>query len=317
MKDCEYSQIAQGCPATPPPRDPPRDSPPRRSRRRRKWEVFPGKNRFACDGRIMTSRQSGVFYLTLGLITGTSGLFFAFDCPYLCVTLSPAVPACGCVLVTVVLLALLRTALTDPGVVPRAPPGGLEGGGDTLGQRGGQGGVRVVTLRYCYTCHVFRPPRASHCSVCDNCVERFDHHCPWVGNCVGVRNYRSFFLFLTSLSLLTLYIFSFTLTHLVLRSRRAGFVSALKESPLLTAVELLVCFLSVWSVLGLSGFHTYLVMVNQTTNEDMKKSWSNRKGRDNFNPYSGGGLLHNCAQVLCAPLQPSLLDLRGFVVLDI
>ncbi|XP_075920504.1 palmitoyltransferase ZDHHC14-like [Petromyzon marinus] len=264
MKDCEYSQIAQGCPSTPPGLDP-RGRPPQRMRRRmRNWEVFPGRNRFACDGRIMTSRQSGVFYLTLGLITvtsrqsgvfyltlglitGTSGLFFAFDCPYLCVEVSPAVPACGCLLLTVVLLALLRTALTDPGVVPRAPPGGVEGSGETLDvsssrSAGGPCGApprvkevllngQLVTLRYCFTCHVFRPPRASHCSVCDNCVERFDHHCPWVGNCVGVRNHRSFFLFLTSLSLLTLYIFSFTLAHLVLRSRHAGFVSALKESP--------------------------------------------------------------------------------------
>lgn len=50
---------------------------PRRPRRR--WEVFPGKNRFCCDGRVMTSRHRGWFPLTLGLILGTSGLFFIFE----------------------------------------------------------------------------------------------------------------------------------------------------------------------------------------------------------------------------------------------
>lgn len=48
----------------------------------------------------------------------------------------------------------------------------------------------------CPECEVIRTARSRHCSICNQCVERFDHHCPWINNCVGVKNHYLFVFFL-------------------------------------------------------------------------------------------------------------------------
>ena len=70
-----------------------------------------------------------------------------------------------------------------------------------------------VPVKYCKTCNIWRPPRCYHCRVCNNCVETLDHHCVWLNNCVGRRNYRYFAAFVSTATLLALYLAFASLGH--------------------------------------------------------------------------------------------------------
>ncbi|CAN4083517.1 unnamed protein product [Withania somnifera] len=63
--------------------------------------------------------------------------------------------------------------------------------------------LRSVTCSYC---DVVQPPRAKHCHDCDKCVLQFDHHCVWLGTCIGQGNHCPFWWYIcgeTALSLWT------------------------------------------------------------------------------------------------------------------
>ena len=50
-------------------------------------------------------------------------------------------------------------------------------------------------FRICDKCDDLKPPRSHHCSICQKCVMRMDHHCPWTGNCIGLKNHKYFICF--------------------------------------------------------------------------------------------------------------------------
>jgi hypothetical protein len=60
----------------------------------------------------------------------------------------------------------------------------------------------VLRMALCKRCDMFRPPKATHCSVCGNCVRDLDHHCPWLGVCIGQNNLTAFVVLIVIIPML-------------------------------------------------------------------------------------------------------------------
>lgn len=126
------------------------------------------------------------------------------------------------------------------------------------------------------TCNIYRPVRAIHCGVCDNCVDQFDHHCPWVGNCIGKRNYRFFLVFIFSVLIGLLYVQAFCIVDLVKRyydtpAPQRNFGHTLKNPA---SLILIVYSLGVQGLVGsLAVYHSYLIARGVTTNESVRATF--------------------------------------------
>ena len=148
-----------------------------------------------------------------------------------------------------------------------------------------------------------------------------DHHCPWISNCVGKRNYRWFFIFA---NILWLNCFFLILINIIYMAKAANFheeqevakpaSSTLKQVPLAIPVVIFCCV----GLLGLSillYYHYKISLINMTTNEDIKDTYIGY----NWTPFEGRTVWENLIKRLkypklghkaifnpVAPLVPSL-----------
>lgn len=296
----------------------------------KRYETWPAANQFYCHGRIMGGPSLNLMICALFMMCVTAALFLAFTCPYLISNMPGgiAMVVIFCYLFVLCVVSLLRTSFSDPGIIPRdtnwkespeeieerkkdeeidkEAPFYYKPKKDKTKQVVVEG--VEIKLKWCETCKIYRPPRASHCSTCDNCYHEFDHHCVWVGNCVAKHNYRYFITFVNTVAGLVVWIFVFSFVKLIMtyydhgHSGWESFKRAVEDGPVCLAL-IIFCFLAVWSVGGLSCFHLYLTRLNVTTYEELKHSYG---AEGLFNR----GLLKNIARVYFAPAYVGFVNFR-------
>lgn len=133
--------------------------------------------------------------------------------------------------------------------------------------------LKIGPNRGCDICGIKELPfRARHCRDCNRCVRKFDHHCFWIGGCVGELNHYKFylFLFLQTWAFIwnigtCLYGYSLRLDEWPDDSKMAGHVG----SVWMFWLFFLVLFMMLTG--GLCLYHSFLITTAQTTWEHTRR----------------------------------------------
>ena len=154
-------------------------------------------------------------------------------------------------------------------------PASLSGGGG--GNSSSTSSLTVKSngeMRFCKKCQARKPDRAHHCSSCRRCVLKMDHHCPWLANCIGLRNGKAFLLFLMYTTVFSIFCFvvcgAWVWTEIV---NEATYTTA--DESFMPVQYIMLCVIGgiIGLVVGLfTGWHLFLACSGQTTIECMEKT---------------------------------------------
>ncbi|CAM4743327.1 unnamed protein product [Rotaria magnacalcarata] len=224
-------------------------------------------------------------------------IYFIFVCPWYYHNINKIIPIIHGLFVFYVGQNFLQSMCMDPGVYHPCQ----------VNQRRDEFRLKFETKLYsiekidfdvtqCTSCFIVKPPRTHHCRYCGYCIDTMDHHCPWLCNCIGRRNYRFFLLFLFTLLIHVNITFICSLYLII----------ALREN--LLQVKVIVSFILVFCttiltglVGGLFGLHVIFVSKNITTFEQVTGKFMDVEQT----PFNRG-IVQNWLRICCVSIIPKL-----------
>lgn len=286
---------------------------------------------YICGARLKSTKQLPIHIGVFVLIIAGGVLFWVFEASWLWHNVLPAVVIIYSYLWFLTTMFFVKAAGCDPGFAPknihvsyspeiinsenhRAPDEFFST--VSLPYYNSRKGT---TVRYCITCHIWRTPRMSHCGHCRSCVSVHDHHCVFLNNCIGARNYRYFLWFLLVVVLTAVMLSILGWVH-VFHYRMAkntslnSFSASISSNPVafLLAIYGLVGFIYPAMLLAL---HLFLSANNLTTRDYLNFVRTTRHAPEEeryVNVYNTQSMARNLWNAWFAmPLGVSVNNIRG------
>ena len=261
-----------------------------------------GNNKFLCNNKFLVGNKYYHLIYSLIFLTLPTSVFIS--------SMIKINTASSITLIVIVLIifipiiyGLLKGGTRDPGIIERNNEYASYNNKKSIIKINIKG--HMVNLNYCYTCFHFRPPRTSHCAECDNCVEKFDHHCLWMGTCVGKRNYKYFYLVLSLTTILSLIQIFSCIGFIVVKLKQENVKKILYIIISLSCVGFFDLMFFCFFLVKLFVVHSWLLSSGLTFYEHIKKKYFTFL---DIKPYSKG-FWRNIKQRLFEEIPSSRLNL--------